>query len=58
MERLEFECPTTGQDVDVGIESEIGTLLRIRMKKLLARCPACGEVHEWMVRDAHLKTAA
>jgi endogenous inhibitor of DNA gyrase (YacG/DUF329 family) len=58
MERLEFECPATGQEVDVGIESEIGTLLRIRMKKLRARCPACGQVHEWMVRDAHLKKAA
>jgi endogenous inhibitor of DNA gyrase (YacG/DUF329 family) len=58
MERLEFECPVTGQGVDVGIESEIGTLLRIRMKKIIARCPACGGAHEWTVRDAHLKKAA
>jgi hypothetical protein len=38
MERLIFVCPTTGRDVDVGIETEIGTLLRIREKTLRARC--------------------
>jgi predicted RNA-binding Zn-ribbon protein involved in translation (DUF1610 family) len=42
----------------VGIESEIGTLLRIRSQTVQARCPACGQVHEWPVRDAWLATAA
>jgi DNA-directed RNA polymerase subunit RPC12/RpoP len=58
MERLIFVCPTTGRDVDVGIETEIGTLLRIRQKTLRARCPACGERHEWKVCDAALPQAA
>ena len=58
MEKLIFVCPTTGQNVDVGVRSEIGTLLRIRTKKVRALCPACGQHHEWRVRDAFLARAA
>ncbi len=58
MERLIFVCPTTRQGVDVGIESEISTLLRIRGKTVRAKCRACGQVHEWRVGDAWLATAA
>jgi len=41
MERLHFACPHTQQDIDVGIDSELNTLLRIRNKHVLARCPVC-----------------
>jgi predicted RNA-binding Zn-ribbon protein involved in translation (DUF1610 family) len=58
MQRLHFICPNTGQEIDVGIDSEIGTLLRIRDQEVRARCPACGERHEWQVRDAQLGKAA
>jgi transcription elongation factor Elf1 len=58
MEHLIFVCPTTGREVDSGVESEIGTLLRIREQKIRAHCPACGESHEWPVRDAFLAKAA
>lgn len=58
MERLYFVCPTTGKNVDVGIESELQTLLRIRMNPVRMRCPACGERHEWQVRDGQLGNAA
>jgi hypothetical protein len=58
MERLNFVCPTTGQDIDVGIESELETLLRIRSERVRARCPVCGEHHEWQVREAKLQQAA
>jgi hypothetical protein len=58
MERLLFICPQTGREVDVGIETEIGTLLRIKSKTLRSRCPACGQTHEWTVRDAVLPQAA
>jgi hypothetical protein len=58
MERLLFICPVTGRVVDVGIETEIGTLLRIRSKTLRSQCPACGQHHEWKVRDAALPQAA
>ena len=58
MEHLFFVCPTTGQEVDSGVESEITTLLRIRQQTIGAQCPACGQWHEWPVRDAILAKAA
>ena len=58
MERLVFTCPRTGKDLDVGIESELQTLLRIRTNKIVARCPHCGQRHEWRVLDGQLAKAA
>ena len=40
------------------VETEIGTLLRIKSETLRARCPACGREHEWKVREAALPRAA
>ena len=54
MQRLHFVCPKTGQDIDVGIDSELDTLLRIRGNHVLARCPVCAERHEWEVSEARL----
>src|SRR5262249_18321694 len=54
MERLEFKCPTTGRRVDIGIETEITSLLRIRDHRVTGKCTACGQWHEWLVRDAYL----
>jgi transcription elongation factor Elf1 len=58
MERLNFVCPTSGRDIDVGIGSELETLLRIRGERVRALCPVCGERHEWQVREAKLQQAA
>jgi hypothetical protein len=58
MERLVFVCPNNRQLVDIGIESELQTLLRIRTNKVRARCPSCGQWHEWLIRDAQLAKAA
>jgi predicted RNA-binding Zn-ribbon protein involved in translation (DUF1610 family) len=58
MERLFFTCPVTRRSIDSGVETEIGTLLQIKSKRLCMRCPACGEMHEWIVRDAELSKAA
>jgi predicted RNA-binding Zn-ribbon protein involved in translation (DUF1610 family) len=54
MEHLIFVCPSTGREVDSGVESEIGTLLRIRQQNVRVLCPACGGWHQWAVRDAFL----
>jgi hypothetical protein len=58
MERLFFICPDTRRTVDVGVATEIGTLLRIKSETLRARCRACGQIHEWKVREAALPQAA
>jgi hypothetical protein len=57
MERLMFVCPKTGRTIDAGVETDIGTLLRIENKALRAYCPACDGWHEWVVRDAFLAKA-
>jgi len=57
MERLYFVCPTTGEWVDPGIESELGTLLQIRFQEVTADCPHCGKTHTWLVGDARLDRA-
>jgi hypothetical protein len=56
MERLFFVCPVTQRPIDAGIESELETLLQIRTQKVRLHCPACGQEHEWLVRDAQLAT--
>jgi len=58
MERLFFTCPATRRSIDIGVETEISTLLQIKSNKVRAHCPACGQVHEWVVRDAGLPKAA
>ena len=58
MERLFFVCPVTGRKIDAGIESELETLLQIRAEKVRLLCPACGQHHEWLVRDGQLAAAA
>jgi hypothetical protein len=58
MEHLIFVCPTTGRQIDSGVESEIGTLLRIRNETVRVHCHACGQWHEWSVGDAFLAKAA
>ena len=58
MERLYFVCPNTQREIDVGIDSELDTLLRIRSQHVLARCPACGDRHDWEVGEAKLLQAA
>jgi len=58
VENLAFVCPNTRERVEIGVATEIGTLLRIRSRVVRATCPACGETHEWPVRDAWLVQAA
>ena len=58
MEHLIFVCPATGREIDSGVGSEIGTLLRIRQQNVRALCPRCDAWHTWAVRDAFLAKAA
>jgi hypothetical protein len=57
MERLYFRCPVTGEEVDVGIESELGKLLRIRRSAVHARCRYAAQGHDRRVGDARLAKA-
>jgi len=58
LESLMFRCPKTHRRVEVGVMTDIATLLRIRSNVLRARCPACADRHDWRVADAFLAEAA
>jgi len=51
-------CPSTGRNIDAGIETELQTLLRIKSETIRIVCPACGERHEWRVADARFAPTA
>lgn len=54
-----FSCPTTGDEIDPGIEgvhsNQTGA---IRFAALYVRCPHCGEHHEFKIDDEALTAAA
>jgi hypothetical protein len=61
MGALIFSCPTTGQEIDPGIEvaetnpsGESG----LRFVALNVRCPHCGEHHELKIGESALGAAA
>jgi transcription elongation factor Elf1 len=58
VERLLFVCPRTEKLVDIGVASELQTLLRIKTNTVRIRCAWCGERHQWKIRDAQLARAA
>jgi hypothetical protein len=58
VERLIFICPVTDEEVDVGIRSDIISLLRMWHETVNALCPACKQMHKWPVREAFLCKAA
>ena len=58
MEHLFFVCPKTARTIDSGIETDLGTLLRIKTETIEVVCPICGERHEWRIADAHLAKVA
>ncbi len=50
-----IQCPVTGLEFSVGIETDefsFNTLPDLRLK---ARCPHCGADHEWSPRQARLR---
>lgn len=49
---LMIQCPSTGRPVSTGIE--MLAIEQLPMVIAKARCPACGQVHEWTKDDAWL----
>src|SRR5262249_55918526 len=42
MQALLFRCPESGQEIDVGIETDPHSLSLIRFYSINAQCPVCG----------------
>jgi hypothetical protein len=61
MRRPVFRCPTTGRDIDPGIEDTEATPSAgpsIRFAALHVRCAHCGEHHEIKIGENALHEAA
>ncbi len=60
MSALTFSCPTTGQEIDPGLEgaetNQSGDS-GLRFVALNVRCPHCGEHHEIKIGDGALEAA-
>jgi hypothetical protein len=52
MAELIFRCPTSGIDIETGIETDPDTRSQIRLFRLRLLCPACGESHEFGIGEA------
>ena len=58
---LTFSCPTTGQEIDPGIdggETNQSGPGGLRFVALHVRCPHCGEHHELKIDENTLEAAA
>jgi hypothetical protein len=51
---LVFLCPNTQQEIDVGIEMDRSTFLRIRGLRVSVICPACQGRHEFTAASGSL----
>jgi hypothetical protein len=52
MAELIFRCPTSGDDVESGIETDSDTRSQIRLFRLRILCPACGQTHDFGTGEA------
>jgi hypothetical protein len=58
MSALTFRCPTTGEEIDPGIEDLDPAAETLRFSALYVRCCHCGEHHEIKIDEAALTEAA
>ena len=59
MSALKFCCPTTGEEIDPGIDDDIDPALApLHYTALFVRCRHCGDHHEIKIDEAALTEAA
>src|SRR5262245_35494444 len=46
------QCPSTGAAVSTGLKTEWVLLRSLPPVPIPLRCPACGQVHKWVARQA------
>lgn len=57
MEPIVARCPETGLEFEVGIETDRQSFATLPHLTLGARCPHCGQRHEWSTASARLREA-
>ena len=55
MSAIMIECPSTGREVGVGIDTDPDSFQAIPNGVSSLKCPACGAVHEWKISQAWLQ---
>lgn len=57
MTNLMFLCSNTRQLIDSGIETDVRTFHVIGSKKLQLKCPRCGAIHSFSIKEGLAATA-
>lgn len=50
-----FTCPTTGETISTGIETDAESFALVDAFDVRLRCPLCGERHDWPELNARLE---
>jgi len=51
---LVFQCPTTGQTIRSGIQTDLASLERVRFLPVRLHCPTCRTVHVMRAQDGQI----
>ncbi len=54
MREFAIRCPMTRLPVATGEKTPDRKISKCNLKRMLKTCPACGEPHDWLARDAWL----
>ena len=55
MSELSIVCPKTRKRFLTGIHTDSGTLAKVWFAPVNSRCPHCGRIHTFEVRDAYIE---
>jgi hypothetical protein len=58
MSNIMVRCPTTGDQISTGIETDQATFDRLPVVTSRLLCPACGKEHAWAKQEAWLDGGA
>jgi hypothetical protein len=55
MRELSIVCPKTRKRFLTGIHTDAGTIAKVWFAPVNSRCPHCGRIHAFEVRDAYIE---
>lgn len=55
MAAVVIKCPTTGKEVNTGMDIDQASWETMTLTNNSVQCPYCGKNHTWSKRDAKLK---
>jgi hypothetical protein len=53
--QLILRCPVTGLEYGIGVQMDPASFSSLPAADMKARCPHCGEHHDWKPSEAKLK---